>query len=57
FAIRSERFMYAYTVGLTGSEAVWAARRYRGHRTIPLRVMDDMEVAGVRPKGTTRQQT
>ncbi|KAK6993275.1 hypothetical protein R3P38DRAFT_2801000 [Favolaschia claudopus] len=56
FAIRSERFMYAYTVGLTGSEAVWAARRYRGHRTIPLRVMDDMEVAGVRPKGTTRPQ-
>ncbi|KAJ7753133.1 hypothetical protein DFH07DRAFT_744590 [Mycena maculata] len=45
FANRSERFMHAYSVGLTGSQAAWAARKYRGHRTVPTHIMDDMEAA------------
>ncbi|RDB19555.1 hypothetical protein Hypma_013355 [Hypsizygus marmoreus] len=35
FATRSLRFMDAYRKGLTGSQAAWAAKKYRGHRTIP----------------------
>ncbi|KAJ7913103.1 hypothetical protein B0H13DRAFT_1612869, partial [Mycena leptocephala] len=36
FANRAERFMHAYTIGLTGSQAAWASRKYRGHRTVPI---------------------
>ncbi|KAJ6560654.1 hypothetical protein B0H10DRAFT_1845653, partial [Mycena sp. CBHHK59/15] len=45
FANRST--MDAYCKGLTGSQAVWAAHKYPGHRTVPDRIMDDMEEAGV----------
>ncbi|KAJ7435698.1 hypothetical protein B0H11DRAFT_1643795, partial [Mycena galericulata] len=35
FATRSERFMDAYRKGLSGDQAVWAGKRYRGHRILP----------------------
>ncbi|KAF7334799.1 hypothetical protein MSAN_02366500 [Mycena sanguinolenta] len=35
FTNRSARFISAYDQGLLGSEAVWAAKRYPGHRTLP----------------------
>ncbi|KAJ7150702.1 hypothetical protein C8R46DRAFT_914613, partial [Mycena filopes] len=47
FANRSMRFMDAYAKGLTGPQAAWAARKYSGHRTVPERLMDDMEAAGL----------
>jgi hypothetical protein len=47
FANRSMRFMDAYLKGLTGAQAAWAARIYRGHRTVPESLMDDMEAAGL----------
>ncbi|OJA16043.1 hypothetical protein AZE42_13160 [Rhizopogon vesiculosus] len=34
-AIRSSRFMDAYHKGLNGSQAAWAAKKYRGHRVLP----------------------
>ncbi|KAJ7673011.1 hypothetical protein DFH06DRAFT_979134 [Mycena polygramma] len=37
FVNRSQRFMDAYRVGLTGTQAAWAARKYRGHRMVPRR--------------------
>lgn len=35
YANRSSRFISAYGQGLTGSESVWATRKYHGHRTLP----------------------
>jgi hypothetical protein len=34
FATRSCRFMDAYDCGLNGSQAAWAARKYRGHQVL-----------------------
>ena len=45
FATRSLRFMDAYRKGLNGKQATFAARKYRGHRTLPLSVFDDLERA------------
>ncbi|KAJ7903895.1 hypothetical protein B0H13DRAFT_1460492, partial [Mycena leptocephala] len=39
FARRSDRFMDAYRKGLDGVQAVWASKRYRGHRTLPKNIM------------------
>ncbi|KAJ7434379.1 hypothetical protein B0H11DRAFT_734016, partial [Mycena galericulata] len=47
FANRSERFMDAYDIGLNGSQAAWAARKYRGHRTLPEWIWDELEAAGL----------
>ncbi|KAF7300018.1 hypothetical protein MKEN_01324300 [Mycena kentingensis (nom. inval.)] len=35
FVMRALRFGEAYRLGLTGAEAAWAARKYRGHRLLP----------------------
>ena len=47
FATRSRRFMDAYDQGLNGRQAAWAARKYRGHRVLPVSIMDELEKAGV----------
>ncbi|KAJ7301115.1 hypothetical protein DFH08DRAFT_644114, partial [Mycena albidolilacea] len=39
FARRSDRFMDAYRKGLDGIQAVWASKRYRGHRVLPKNIM------------------
>ena len=46
-ANRSRRFLDAYGHGLSGSQAAWAARKYRGHRVLPETLMDDLEKAHV----------
>jgi len=49
FATHARRFMDAYSKGLKGKGATWAAKRYRGHRVLPesiLREFDDAEKAG-----------
>lgn len=43
FANRSQKFMDAYSRGLNGRQAAWAARKYRGHRVLPESIMDDLE--------------
>jgi hypothetical protein len=45
FATRSLRFIDAYSKGLNGQQAAWAAKRYRGHRILPETLMDDLEKA------------
>ena len=47
FANRSYRFMDAYSRGLTGKQAAWAAKRYRGHRVLPDNILDELEQAKV----------
>jgi hypothetical protein len=47
FANRSYRFMDAYSRGLNGRQAAWAARKYRGHRMLPETIMDELEKASV----------
>jgi len=47
FATRSQRFMDAYSRGLNGRQAAWAARKYRGHRMLPESIMNDLEKASV----------
>ncbi|KAG2036986.1 hypothetical protein BDR03DRAFT_864797 [Suillus americanus] len=45
---RSLRFLDAYRRGLSGKQAAWANRKYRGHRTLPdsiLRELDDEQIA------------
>ncbi|KAG6372920.1 hypothetical protein JVT61DRAFT_6949 [Boletus reticuloceps] len=53
YATCSLRFMDAYRKGLNGKQAVFTARKYRGHRTLPLSVFDDLEKADMpRQKST-----
>jgi hypothetical protein len=35
YANRSARFISAYSQGLSGAQAVWANRKYHGHRALP----------------------
>ena len=37
--------MDAYRKGLNGCQAVWAAKKYRGHRVIPASILADLEKA------------
>ncbi|CAA7261900.1 unnamed protein product [Cyclocybe aegerita] len=39
YANRAARFINGYFQGLTGPEAVWANRKYHGHRTLPASVV------------------
>ncbi|KAJ7722555.1 hypothetical protein DFH07DRAFT_759919, partial [Mycena maculata] len=39
FSTRSDRFMDAYRKGLSGDQAVWAGKRYRGHQVLPKNIM------------------
>ncbi|KIJ43044.1 hypothetical protein M422DRAFT_170411, partial [Sphaerobolus stellatus SS14] len=45
FSNRSVRFMDAYQRGLSGAQAVWANRKYHGHRVLPEKIMEDLEKA------------
>lgn len=47
FATRSLRFMDAYHKGLNGKQAVWSAKKYRGHRVIPESILSELSMAGV----------
>jgi hypothetical protein len=35
--------MDAYRKGLNGSQAAWAAKKYRGHRTVPDDILIQLE--------------
>ncbi|KIJ30235.1 hypothetical protein M422DRAFT_187430, partial [Sphaerobolus stellatus SS14] len=42
FAIRSARFMAACKLGLSGSQAVWANKKYHGHRVLPEHILNEL---------------
>ena len=49
FATHAHHFMDAYSKGLKGKGAAWAAKKYCGHRVLPesiLREFDDAEKVG-----------
>ncbi|EEB91975.1 hypothetical protein MPER_09582, partial [Moniliophthora perniciosa FA553] len=48
FFNRAMKFMDAYSKGLNGRQAAWAARKYKGHRVLPQSLMDDMERADIK---------
>ena len=39
--------MDAYHKGLTGAQAAWANKKYRGHRMMPESLMMDMDEAKI----------
>jgi hypothetical protein len=43
--VRSLRFMDAYRRGLTGRQAAWAAKKYRGHHVLPDSILEEFEIA------------
>ncbi|QRW10291.1 DDE superfamily endonuclease [Ceratobasidium sp. AG-Ba] len=43
FAARSQRFVHAYLAGLSGSQAAWAMKKFRGHRIIPQALLQEMD--------------
>ena len=47
FATRSCRFADAYKHGLTGKQAAWARKTYRGHRIMPKTLLHDLDKAGL----------
>ncbi|KAG2035644.1 hypothetical protein BDR03DRAFT_867732, partial [Suillus americanus] len=47
FSAHSLRFMDAYRKGLNGKQAVWASKKYCGHRVLPETIMRDLTDAGL----------
>ena len=39
--------MDAYQKGLNGRQAAWAAKKYRGHRTLPDTILEELDEAGI----------
>ena len=42
-ANRSAHFMDAYKKGLNGAQAVWANRKYHGHRVLPENILTKLD--------------
>jgi hypothetical protein len=40
--------MDAYRKGLTGTQAAWATKKYRGHRVIPNTILAELEKAHIK---------
>jgi hypothetical protein len=49
YSRRSRKFMHAYYHGLSGKQAAWASKKYRGHRVLPESLMDDLAKANISP--------
>ncbi|THV07122.1 hypothetical protein K435DRAFT_644029, partial [Dendrothele bispora CBS 962.96] len=52
FSNRSHKFIDAYSKGLNGRQAAWAAQKYKGwkykgHRVLPESLMNDMSNARI----------
>ena len=39
--------MDAYEKGLSGKQAAWASKKYRGHRVLPDTILNELEKANV----------
>ena len=44
FATRSQRFLDAYRKRLSGKQAAWAAKKYRGHRVLPDSIFSELQL-------------
>ena len=44
YARRSQRFLDAYRKRLSGKQAAWAAKKYRGHRVLPDSIHSEFKV-------------
>jgi hypothetical protein len=44
--VQHEAFIDAYRKGLDGPQAVWANRKYHGHRVLPNNIMETLVAAG-----------
>ena len=42
FFTRALRFVDAYAKGLSGKQAAWATKKYRGHRVIPDTIFEEL---------------
>jgi hypothetical protein len=40
--------MDAYRKGLTGTQAAWAAKKYHGHRVVPITILAELEKAHIK---------
>lgn len=47
FANWSSRFIDAYSRGLNGRQAAWAARKYRSHCVLPVSIMEEFKKAHI----------
>jgi len=47
FATHSQWFMDAYKHGLSGRQAVWAEKKYRGHQVLLLNILEELEKEGI----------
>ena len=52
YARRSRRFNNTYQKGLTGKQAAWATKKYRGHRVLPDSILVELEEAKIWHFGT-----
>ncbi|KZT64015.1 hypothetical protein DAEQUDRAFT_733158 [Daedalea quercina L-15889] len=43
FFICTQRFMDAYRKGLTGKQALWATKKYHGHRVLPESILAELD--------------
>ena len=39
--------MDAYAKGLSGKQAAWASKKYRGHRVLPETILNELEKANI----------
>ncbi|TFK89911.1 hypothetical protein K466DRAFT_574542 [Polyporus arcularius HHB13444] len=47
FYTRALRFADAYSKGLSGKQAAWATKKYRGHRVIPETIFEELTHEGI----------
>ncbi|KAG2062766.1 hypothetical protein BDR04DRAFT_1039811, partial [Suillus decipiens] len=47
YARRSRRFMDTYHKGLSGNQAAWATKIYKGHRVLPNSILAKLGNAGL----------
>lgn len=47
FFTRTQRFMDAYRRGLGGKQAAWASKKYRGHRVLPEKILEELDAEGI----------
>ncbi|KAF7291457.1 hypothetical protein MKEN_01489100 [Mycena kentingensis (nom. inval.)] len=57
FARRTSRFGDAYRKGLTGAQAAWACRKYKGHRALPRDYLEAIKEANLGARGKGRSKS
>jgi hypothetical protein len=47
FARKTQRYMSAYRIGLTGKQALFAVKKYKSHRRVPVSVTDELDIMNI----------